>query len=30
MDLKPLDKWDGYTAAKIAMFRKTDTAIAPW
>jgi polyphosphate kinase 2 len=30
MDLESLDKWDDYTAAKIAMFRATDTVKAPW
>ncbi len=30
MDLASLDKWDGYTAAKEAMFAKTDTDHAPW
>ena len=30
MDLASLDKWDGYTAAKEAMFEKTDTDHAPW
>ena len=30
MDLKSLDKWDAYTAAKEEMFRSTDTDIAPW
>ena len=29
-DLALLDKWDAYTAARIAMFRHTDTQIAPW
>jgi polyphosphate kinase len=30
IDLESLDKWDDYTAAKEAMFRRTDTAWAPW
>jgi polyphosphate kinase 2 len=30
MDLKSLDKWEDYTAAKEAMFFYTDTADAPW
>ena len=30
MDLASLDKWDDYTAAKVAMFRATDTEHAPW
>ena len=30
IDLASLDKWDGYTAAKEAMFFETDTADAPW
>lgn len=30
MDLASLDVWDDYTAAKVAMFRETDTAHAPW
>ncbi|WP_432544151.1 polyphosphate kinase 2 [Kineococcus sp. SYSU DK002] len=30
MDLASLDRWDDYTAAKEAMFEKTDTAFAPW
>ena len=30
MDLASLDKWDAYTAAKEAMFRKTDTRHSPW
>ncbi|MCZ4121035.1 polyphosphate kinase 2 [Streptomyces sp. H39-S7] len=29
-DLASLDQWDSYTAAKVAMFRQTDTARAPW
>ncbi|MER5965981.1 polyphosphate kinase 2 [Streptomyces sp. NPDC002057] len=29
-DLASLDRWDDYTAAKVAMFRTTDTAYAPW
>jgi polyphosphate kinase len=30
MDLASLDRWDDYTAAKEAMFSKTDTDFAPW
>jgi polyphosphate kinase len=30
IDLESLDKWDDYTAAKEAMFRRTDTDWAPW
>ncbi|MEW2567114.1 polyphosphate kinase 2 [Streptomyces sp. NPDC047070] len=30
MDLASLDLWDDYTAAKVAMFRETDTEQAPW
>jgi polyphosphate kinase len=30
MDLESLDKWDAYTAAKEAMFLRTDTDLAPW
>lgn len=30
MDLASLDKWDGYSAAKNAMFAATDTDHAPW
>ena len=30
VDLASLDKWDGYTEAKEAMFFYTDTADAPW
>ncbi|MFD5102804.1 polyphosphate kinase 2 [Streptomyces albidochromogenes] len=29
-DVASLDRWDDYTAAKIDMFRATDTAFAPW
>jgi len=29
-DIKSLDRWDGYTEAKVAMFRSTDTEVAPW
>lgn len=29
-DLASLDLWDDYTAAKIDMFRATDTRAAPW
>jgi len=30
MDIESLDKWDGYTEAKEAMFHYTDTPHAPW
>jgi polyphosphate kinase 2 len=30
MDIESLDKWDGYTEAKEAMFHYTHTAWAPW
>jgi polyphosphate kinase len=30
IDVASLDKWDGYTEAKEAMFFYTDTADAPW
>lgn len=30
MDLESLDKWDAYSAAKEAMFARTDTKHAPW
>ncbi|WP_435201048.1 polyphosphate kinase 2 [Janibacter sp. GS2] len=30
MDLKSLDRWEAYTAAKEAMFERTDTKRAPW
>ncbi len=30
IDLRSLDKWDAYTAAKEQMFRLTDTDYAPW
>ncbi|MBB2499559.1 polyphosphate kinase 2 [Amycolatopsis echigonensis] len=30
MDLQSLDKWDDYTAAKEAMFLRTDNDLAPW
>ncbi|WP_106212030.1 polyphosphate kinase 2 [Kineococcus rhizosphaerae] len=30
MDLASLDRWDDYTAAKEAMFERTDTDFAPW
>ncbi len=30
IDLASLDKWDGYTQAKEAMFFETDTADSPW
>lgn len=29
-DIASLDLWDAYTAAKVDMFRATDTAAAPW
>ncbi|MFB9613760.1 polyphosphate kinase 2 [Kutzneria kofuensis] len=29
-DVESLDRWDAYTAAKVAMFRATDTEYAPW
>ncbi|MGI5479217.1 polyphosphate kinase 2 [Streptomyces lavendofoliae] len=29
-DLASLDLWDAYTAAKVTMFRATDTEHAPW
>ena len=29
-DLASLDRWDDYTAAKEAMFKRTDTSFAPW
>ncbi|MFJ6997558.1 polyphosphate kinase 2, partial [Streptomyces sp. NPDC003090] len=30
VDLESLDRWDDYTAAKVEMFRATDTPHAPW
>ena len=30
MDLESLDKWEAYTAAKEAMFERTDKKSAPW
>ena len=30
MDIQSLDKWEAYTEAKEAMFRRTDTDVAPW
>ncbi len=30
MDLASLDRWDEYTEAKEAMFKKTDTKKSPW
>jgi polyphosphate kinase 2 len=30
MDLESLDRWEGYTAAKEAMFANTDKRYAPW
>jgi polyphosphate kinase len=30
MDLESLDKWEAYTAAKEAMFERTDKKYAPW
>jgi polyphosphate kinase len=29
-DIASLDRWDDYTRAKIAMFERTSTEIAPW
>lgn len=29
-DIALINKWDEYTAAKVEMFRRTDTAEAPW
>ncbi len=29
-DIASLDRWDDYTAAKVAMFRRTSTSFAPW
>ncbi|MGW7056011.1 polyphosphate kinase 2 [Streptomyces sp. NPDC054887] len=29
-DVASLDRWDDYTAAKVDMFRATDTSFAPW
>ena len=29
-DLQSLEKWDEYTAAKEAMYARTDTPVAPW
>src|ERR1039458_973124 len=29
-DLASIDRWDDYTVAKEAMFKHTDTAVAPW
>jgi polyphosphate kinase len=29
-DIESLDRWNAYTEAKVAMFRSTDTAAAPW
>lgn len=29
-DVESLDRWDDYTEAKVAMFRATDTEVAPW
>jgi polyphosphate kinase 2 len=29
-DIESLERWDDYTEAKVAMFRTTDTEIAPW
>ena len=29
-DIESLERWDDYTEAKVAMFRATDTEIAPW
>jgi polyphosphate kinase len=30
VDIALLDKWNAYTAAKMTMFRRTDTQKAPW
>ena len=30
MDIQSLDKWEAYTESKEAMFRRTDTDVAPW
>ena len=30
MDIESLDKWEGYTGAKEAMFHYTDTEFSPW
>ena len=30
MDIESLDKWEGYTEAKEAMFHYTDSPRAPW
>ena len=30
MDLESLDRWEDYTAAKEAMFDRTDKRWAPW
>jgi hypothetical protein len=30
MDIESLDKWEGYTEAKEAMFHYTDTERSPW
>ena len=30
MDIESLDKWEGYTEAKEAMFHYTDTEYSPW
>ncbi len=30
MDVASLDRWEDYTAAKEAMFERTDTSYAPW
>src|SRR3954471_967274 len=30
MDIESLDRWEDYTAAKEAMFDRTDTEVAPW
>ena len=29
-DIESLHRWDDYTTAKVAMFRATDTELAPW
>ena len=30
IDIALLDRWDAYTTAKVAIFRCTDTPVAPW
>ena len=29
-DIALLDKWDAYTSAKVTMFERTNTDVAPW